>query len=124
MNLLIETTEILKEHGKTWDNVFYIGTECTRVSVENFIAVANTEYDSGYGAPEVAQNLMIVGDDFWMTREDYDGSEWWEFHTKPRVPPMRFTEINALTIDQANEQGADVSCGWESLERMNSIEPD
>jgi hypothetical protein len=29
---------------------------------------------------------MIVGDNRWMTRWEYDGSEWRDFHTYPQKP--------------------------------------
>src|SRR5690606_32307847 len=59
---------------------------------ENFAAVAQvTDYDPGYGAPEVATDLMVVGDDWWLTRGEYDGSEWWEFNRLPDKPDAQRT---------------------------------
>lgn len=26
---------------------------------------------------------MVVGDDWWLERHEYDGSEWWEFKRLP-----------------------------------------
>jgi len=46
---------------------------------ENFKEVANVEYDSGFGSPQVAEDLIIMGSDFWLERHEYDGSEWWEY---------------------------------------------
>ena len=33
-----------------------------------------------------ADRLRIVGKDWWLEREEYDGSEWWEFRTFPQKP--------------------------------------
>jgi len=44
------------------------------------------EYDSGYGATKVAKDLVIVGEDWWLERCEYNGSEWWEFKTLPVKP--------------------------------------
>ena len=31
-------------------------------------------------------DLLIVGDDWWLERHEYDGAEWWEFKTLPCEP--------------------------------------
>ena len=46
----------------------------------------NIYYDSGYGSNEIPMNLVIVGDNWWLERAEYDGSEWWEFKTLPIKP--------------------------------------
>lgn len=82
-NLLQETTEELIACGKTWDDVLWIGGSEFTISVEDFKKLANREYDSGYGAQEVATDLKIVGKDWWMERGEYDGSEWWDYKEYP-----------------------------------------
>ena len=54
---------------------------------ENFKEVANVEYDSGFGSPQVAEDLIIMGSDFWLERHEYDGSEWWEYKNKELFEP-------------------------------------
>jgi hypothetical protein len=92
-NLLEETKEILEENGKVLDDVEWVG--CTTSGWFNyefhgikakteFIEWANFEYDSGYGGEEVASSLKVMGDDWWLERHEYDGSEWWEFKTMPK----------------------------------------
>lgn len=80
-NLLKETIEVLKEHGKTLKDIEWIGSEDGYITLETFKKLADTYYDAGYGAAEVAQDLLIVGKDFYMTRGEYDGSEWWNYHS-------------------------------------------
>jgi len=46
------------------------------------IAMA-TNYDSGYGSAEIREDLIIVGNGWWLERDEYDGSEWWVYRTKP-----------------------------------------
>ena len=41
--------------------------------------------DSGYGSAEIREDLVIVGKDWWLERDEYDGSEWWAFHTMPEL---------------------------------------
>lgn len=80
-NLLKETISILKEHGRTFDDINWIGSEDGYISLETFKKLANVEYDDDFGGQEVASDLIIVGDNFYMTRGEYDGSEWWVYHS-------------------------------------------
>ena len=89
MNLLHETIEALYDFGKTIDEVQWIGTENMAIPVENFLEVANDNYDNGYGAPMVADDLVIVGDGWWLERYEYDGAERWVFKTAPKKPSIK-----------------------------------
>lgn len=83
-NLWEETIEFLKENNKTFEDVLFIQGEDFKVTKENFEIVAKkTDYDSGFGAQHVATDLVLVGDDWWIERAEYDGSEWWEFKSIP-----------------------------------------
>ena len=120
MNLYDETERELRSNGKSFADINYIGTEITGIPIDTFIEIAKkTEYNGSYGAQEVAQNIMILGNGFWMTRGEYDGSEWWEYHEMPQINSVNYIEIYCLSVNQSNE---DISCGWESLEAMNGLE--
>jgi len=88
-NLLEETEEFMRKAGLFWDEVIFIGSADKeyKCSVEEFKVLANHVYDPGYGAQEVASDLVI---DFesgaHMSRYEYDGSEHWELYVDP---PMR-----------------------------------
>lgn len=84
MNLLEETIDILKEHGLGIEDIRYIQGYKFGISIENFIEVADFEYDNDFGSTEVAEDLVIVGDYWWLERHEYEGSEWWEFKTMPK----------------------------------------
>lgn len=118
MNLFKETLEKLKDNNKTFEDILWIGTRNYYVEKEKFKEIANIEYDNGYGGQEVAYNLIIVGDDWYLERCEYDGSEWWGFKKMP-IKPNKKLDLKALTISQADENGMDISCGWETLEKMN-----
>ena len=85
-NLLKETLEALWQHGKKSGDVKWCGTENGWCTWDEFAAVADVEYDSGYGATKVAKDFVIVGEDWWLERREYDGSTWWEFKTLPVKP--------------------------------------
>lgn len=64
---------------------------------KEFAELADDEYDSSYGSPEVATDLIIrFSDGKHMWREEYDGSEWWGYvspidvdYTAPGKPIAR-----------------------------------
>ncbi len=99
-NFLKETLEVLKRSGKTPDDVRWVGKRepdylaAIKARVEvlpcgtwaEFERFADFDYDDGYGGVEVASDLKVVGDDWWLERGEYDGSEWWEFKTLPARP--------------------------------------
>lgn len=85
-NLKNETLNALKENNKTPEDVLWIGDETCRLPLNSFWDMADREYDDSYGCPEVNMDLLVVGSDWWLERHEYDGSEWWEFKTLPKMP--------------------------------------
>lgn len=110
-NFLAETFEVLKSYGKSSVDVLWVSIREPRYLTEirptpepvpcgswaDFERFANFEYDNGYGGAEINAPLIIVGEDWWLERGEYDGSEWWEFKTMPRKPveitPLRKTDL-------------------------------
>lgn len=110
MNLLQETINKLAEHGKSVSDVKWVGDENIHTTWENFANIANVNYYNGFGGQEVAVDLLIVGDNWWMERHEYDGSEWWEFKQLPTKPQKPMT-LNTV-----------IGGSWNSLEEINSEE--
>lgn len=83
-NFKKETLNILKENHLTWEDVEFIQTKdfCIK-DKDKFLEQMDFDYDAGYGTPEIQEDLVIVGKDWWLERHEYDGSEWWEFKKKP-----------------------------------------
>lgn len=96
-NLWDETKSVLRVHGKSFSDVQYV---CgNQFEVLNFEELARrTNYDNGFGSQEVAEDLKIVGDNWWLERHEYDGSEWWEYKEKPRRPKST-VKMKKLTGD-------------------------
>ena len=92
INLLKETTYAITKYDKTWEDVSWIGSYDFYVSITDFIESAeNTNYDNGYGSQEVARDLIIYfKDGSWLSRAEYDGSEWWKYNTCPQKPREKF----------------------------------
>lgn len=97
-NLLKETEDFLDEHGLRWNDVEFIMVRRGYLSIEDFKRLADREYDPGYGSIEVRPDLVIVGSDWWMTRGEYDGSEWWNFHRKPKKPEKEVSEADKWVL--------------------------
>ena len=109
MNLLNETIEKLKEHNLSPKDVLWVGSRSVKTSWDNFVQVANVQYDNGFGVPEVAADLLIVGKDWWLEREEYDGAEWWSFKTLPREPEKKEHIVRV------------VGGMWYTLEKLNQL---
>ena len=87
MNLLKETKEVLQENGKTLNDIKWIGSYAFKIDKEVALEIfKKTNYDEGFGSQEVATNLLVVGDNWWLERHEYDGSEWWEYKEMPNTP--------------------------------------
>ena len=53
---------------------------------EKFLADLDFDYDAGYGGQELFGTVWFEDSEEWMTRGEYDGSEWWEVHSIPAIP--------------------------------------
>lgn len=90
MNLLQETLNDLKENGKNSADVRWVGRASINAKCgwDEFVKQANFEYENGYGSAEIPGDLIVAGDDWWLERAEYDGSEWWKFKTFPVGPKV------------------------------------
>lgn len=89
-NLLKETMLEIQMAGKTVADVKWVGSHDGEyaISWDDFQKIADVEYDSGYGAAEVATDLVLVfSDNTWLERGEYDGSEWWNYNSPPTKSP-------------------------------------
>lgn len=89
MNLLDETIQALREHGKNENDVIYVESFPLTADWKSFKLNANFDYDNGYGVNKISLNLKIVGDTWWLERDEYDGSEWWEYKEHPNASELR-----------------------------------
>jgi hypothetical protein len=109
MNLAKETQAVLKENGRSKNDILWIG--CREFKIDNFWEVAaKTDYDNGYGSQEIASDLIIVGKDFIMRRREYDGSEWWEFEFNIKEP----SEIKHIKYLSNSDLEADGCFFWDN----------
>jgi len=99
-NLYKETISILEKYGKTFTDVRYIQNSESQITKDNFIQVAkHTNYRMG-GFVKIPLNLVIVGENWWLERHAFDGSEWWEYKERP-IKINKCKEI--VTLDDLGE---------------------
>ena len=110
--LLYETKAYLQEHGLTGADVKWVG------SIDGNYAMSwdefenrfgNLEYDSGFGSQEIAKDLVVVGEGWWLERHEYDGSERWEYKKLPSKSDTS-TPFDRL-----------IGC-WDNLSKINNTE--
>jgi len=102
INLLDETNSKLAQHGKSLKDVLCVSGDCFRITKDDFIKLADTYYDNGFGGQQIASDLKLFGTDFLMYRNEYDGAEWWEYISTE--VPKELRSVSAITIDQANQR--------------------
>ena len=114
INLLTETTYMIERINKKTEDIEFIGSydgeyHCTW---EEFINLADFEYSSGYGSHEIPLDLVIVfKDKSFLHRDEYDGSEWWDYEIIPTINknPKKIMNlisketIGSITINSINK---------------------
>lgn len=89
MNLLKETLDALKENGKTPADVRWVcrTSISARCTWDEFAKQADFEYGTAmyglYGWEYVPEDLVIIGDNWWLERDGYDDTDWWVFRAFP-----------------------------------------
>lgn len=57
----------------------------TEQELQAFYQRLNFKYSPGYGM-QMIQGTVWLTYGVWLTRGEYDGSEWWEVHKQPTIP--------------------------------------
>ncbi len=109
-NLLKETLQAIANSEHCPEDIVFIGSlhsghSCTWA---DFQILANIVYHSGYGAAEVATDLVVVFSDYsYLARDEYDGKEWWVHRPNIILPkerrPIRTLLCDWGHLDEANE---------------------
>lgn len=113
-NLYIETIDVLANVGKTIDDIVWVGGNHSNlvIPVPDLKLLFDIEYGNGFGAQEIASDLVIVGVDWWLMRTEYDGSECWEYHTLPIQPKEKILAKQVKVNDS--------QVGWQTLAEIAS----
>lgn len=89
MNLLEETRDKLAEYGLGEEAVRWVGSSDGdyRCSWERFTKISDFNYKAGFGTQYIAEDLVVVGDTYWLERDEYDGAEGWALKRMPTLSP-------------------------------------
>ena len=116
MNFKRETLEAIERSRHTIEDVMFIGSSDGkyRMTMDKFLQVSDFEYDDGYGAPEIAQDLIIYfKDKTYITRGEYDGSEWWQINNaNVYSEDDDYVDFDKLKVNPRQ-------IGWKTVEEIN-----
>ena len=70
-------------HDDKKDFVLRVGH--TQADRDAFLQSLDFEYDSEFGGQELYGNIWYQ-DGPWSDRGEYDGSEWWQYQSVPKIP--------------------------------------
>lgn len=106
-NLLTETIEVLEENWKSPTDVSWVGAlSYGCFSWRHFKKIANVGYDPDSGSFGVAEDLLVVGEGWWLERRLVDGVEFWVFKQFPCMPDSRLAQVvvdeYASSLDEMN----------------------
>ena len=115
MNLLKDTKEFIEKLGYTPEDIIFIGSEQSghSCSWDEYLLIANIDYESGFGPQKIAHDLIIVfSDKSNLWRNEYDGSECWEYSATFKMP-KKLKKLVAVTNNDM----------WQSLEEIHAENP-
>lgn len=93
-NLYEELIETLDENEKKIKDIKWIQVNNKEIDINTFLEISKKiNYDAGYGAVKINSSLLIAGENWWLERREYDGSEWFEFKQIP-IKPKKKIEKN------------------------------
>jgi hypothetical protein len=67
------------------DDTYSLVVGYTQEEYDAFLQSLDREYHSGYGGQELYGTIWYTSGN-WSSRGEYDGSEWWDYHTCPEIP--------------------------------------
>lgn len=91
-NFKKETINAIIESRHKLEDVMFIGSYSgkKRMLIDKFLEASDFNYDNGYGASKIYTDLIVYfTDETYMTRGEYDGSEWWEYNK-----PLKFSKCD------------------------------
>ena len=104
MNFETATLDVLAYHNYNIEDIDWIGCREFCVDIQDFFkAASKSEYDPGYGRPEMPFDLIIMmKDGSWFERREYDGSEWWQYIDVLKEPQITFNFKSTVILFNNN----------------------
>lgn len=112
MNLLQETRDSMRYWNLSTEDIIFIGSIASghRCTWDDYLILADVNYDNGRGAPEIAIDLVIVfKNGGQLYRWELQGNEGWSYEA-PTFIPTNSHKITCLTAPKDT---------WSSLAKIN-----
>ena len=101
INLYEEILEELELHNKTIEDIEWIGTRKYIINKTKFIEDSKKlKYDNGYGLSVINEDLKIVGNNWYLERWEYDGSEGFRYVSLLTKPKEKMEYTRKFTIPE------------------------
>lgn len=91
----------LQSNGKTLSDIRWVGCKEFTIPIENFLRLAEQTNDYLYA--NIAVDLLVVGENFWLERADEELREPWVFRSLPPKPTLVYS-LKALALNDLSEQ--------------------
>lgn len=109
-NLKEETLKVLNKEGYSMSDIAWAAIEYRNIKPKRFVLPPNTNeetkisfidtlnflYNDGFGCQLVYGNIVLK-DNSWLERAEYDGSEWWAYKTAPVWNESLISPISNMT---------------------------
>ena len=76
------------KYGRSYNDdqkVFILRCDYSDSELSSFLSLLNFKYDEGYGGQELYGHIWYKNGT-WSERDEYDGSEWWNYCSVPEIP--------------------------------------
>ena len=95
--VLDNAIEVIADAGKKESDVKWVGNEKEKMTWEQFKQHADFQYYDEPSCVEIVLDLMIVADDWYLSRSEEYGVEEWVFNTHPVEPRTSNPALSLVT---------------------------
>lgn len=75
----------IKYNNAPWGTKYTLHVNHSEEQLTDFLTSLDFSYDNGYGGQELYGTVWLE-DGTWLSRGEYDGSEWWQHNKVPEIP--------------------------------------
>jgi hypothetical protein len=115
-NVVSEIINEITQQGFETKDISWIGSKDGQFAMsydDFYMKFGNMEYDNGFGAQELASDLvMVMKDNSYFDRDEYDGAEGWTYNKPPQKQKDSKT-MEHICVKEVSE------IGWRDLKDLN-----
>jgi len=88
---------IVNSFGKKESEIKWVGNEKEKMTWDQFKNHVDFQRYDGSASDDIVYDLMIVADDWYLSRVEEYGDEYWRFNTHPVEPTISNPNLSVLT---------------------------